>query len=125
MNKADIIKRVHQLGFNTKDYWLIAGTAMVMYSFREETNDIDMGCSKNLADRLEKEGYSTTYGKDGMRKIAIGEDVEIFEEWLYDKVEMVDALPVISVKGLIEMKEFLGREKDLRDIELINKAIIK
>jgi len=29
MNKADIIKRVHQLGFNTKDYWLIAGTAMV------------------------------------------------------------------------------------------------
>ena len=123
MNKADIIKRVHKLGFDKKDYWIIAGTAMVMYGFRAETNDIDMGCSRALADRLEKEGYPTSYSKDTMRKITIGDDVEIFEDWLYDRVEMVDGLPVLSVKGLIEMKRFLGREKDLRDIELIEKAL--
>lgn len=125
MNKADIIKRVQQLGFDSGEYWLIAGAAMVMYGFRQESNDIDMGCSKSLADSLEKQGFPTTYREDGTRKITIGDDVEIFEEWLYDTVEQLDALPLISVKGLLEMKRFLGREKDLRDIKLIEEALAR
>ena len=43
-----------------------------------------------------------------------------FENWLFDTVDHVDGIPVISVQGLIEMKKDLGREKDLRDIALIN-----
>ena len=35
MNKTDIIQRVQQLHFDPTEYWLIAGTAMVMYGFRK------------------------------------------------------------------------------------------
>lgn len=42
-----------------------------------------------------------------------------FENWLYDTVQFIDGIPVISLKRLIEMKQQLGREKDRRDIRLI------
>ena len=56
---------------------------------------------------------------DGSRKFVIGNEVEIFEEWLFDRVESVDEIPTISLKGLVMMKESLGREKDLADVGLI------
>lgn len=123
MNKVELLARLKQLDLDPQEYWLIAGSAMVMYGFRKETADIDMGCSKDLADQLEKQGYPVSEGWAGKRKIILAEDVEIFEDWLYDKVEMVDAIPVLSVKGLIEMKHILGREKDMRDIQLIENAL--
>lgn len=36
-----------------------------------------------------------------------------------DTVETVCGFHVVSIKGLIEMKQELGRDKDKKDIELI------
>ena len=41
------------------------------------------------------------------------------EGWLNDTFDKVDGYNVISIKGLLEMKRELGREKDKRDIALI------
>ena len=119
MNKHEIVQRLHTLGFPKEEYWVVAGSAMVLHGIREETRDIDLGCSKELADRLEAEGYLNAYMADGSRKFVIGDEIEIFEEWLFDRVESVDEIPTISLKGLVMMKESLGREKDLSDIGLI------
>ncbi len=121
MKKDEIIKRLRELPYDPAGYWVITGGAMVLYGFRDETGDIDLGCTKELADRLEKDGLLTDRYEDGRREFHIGEEIEIFEDWLCDKVGSVEGVPVISVRGLIEMKRSLGREKDLRDIELINK----
>ncbi len=119
MKKDGIIKRLRELPYDPAGYWVITGGAMALYGFREETGDIDLGCTKELADRLEADGYLTDRYPDGRREFHIGEEIEIFEGWLCDKVDSVGGVPVISVRGLIEMKRSLGREKDLRDIELI------
>lgn len=123
MIKEDIIKRLLELNYPPSEYWLITGGAMVLYGIKETTNDIDLGCSKFLADKLEAEGYLTTLLNDGTRRISIAEDVEIFEEWLFDKIEMRDGVPVISLNGLLEMKKGLGREKDIVDIKLIEAVL--
>ncbi len=114
-----MIQRIDGLALPKTEYWVITGGAMVLYGIRKQTSDIDLGCTKQLADRLEAAGYHTERLADGTRKIQIGDDVELFEDWLYDRVETVDGFPVISLKGLILMKESLSREKDLRDIALI------
>ena len=119
MNKFEIIQKLQKLGFPKTEYWLVTGSAMVLYGVKEETHDIDLGCSKKLADRLEAEGYLPERMADGSRKFVIGSDIEIFEEWLFDHVEYVDEIPAISLKGLIMMKESLGREKDKKDIAAI------
>jgi len=72
---------------------------------------------------LEQQGYAVTYCEDGNRKILYSEDVEIFENWIEGTVEMISGVPVVCVDGLIRMKKKLGREKDLRDIALIEKAM--
>ena len=72
-----------------------------------------------MADQLEKDGYVPTLTESGNRKFSIGDDIEIFENWKYGSVERIDDIPVLSLDGLIEMKKSLGREKDYRDIALI------
>ena len=76
-----------------------------------------------LADTLENKGYLTALLSDGTRRISVADDVEIFEEWLFDKIEIRCGVPVISLKGLLEMKKGLGREKDIEDIKLIEEVL--
>lgn len=121
MDKSQLISKLKTLPFDKNEYWLAAGGAMVLYGFREQTGDVDLGCSKKLADLLEKQGRETAVLKDGSRKIIYDDDVEIFENWLKDKTVMFDGFPVVSVDGLIAMKKELGREKDYKDIEIIEK----
>ena len=123
MDKRQLIEKLKLLPFEKDDYWLAAGGAMVLYGFKEQTRDIDLGCSKHLADILEQQGYETVFLEDGLRRIIYNSTLEIFELWIKDSVVMVEDIPVVSVKGLIEMKKDLGREKDHRDIELINQQI--
>ena len=91
----------------------------MLYRLRESTADIDLGCTRRLADQLEQAGFPTERMPDGTRKICYAPDIEIFEDWLYDTVIEEDGIPVITLAGLIEMKKVLGREKDWRDIRLI------
>lgn len=119
LDKKQIIARLEEFHLDDTKYWLIMGGAMVLYGLREQTSDIDLGCTSDLADLLQQEGFPVERMPDGTRKIVVAEDVEIFENWLEDKVERFEGVPVISIQGLIEMKRALGREKDFRDIQLI------
>ena len=120
MNKAEMTAKLKAFPYDPAEYWVITGGAMVLYGIREESSDIDLGCTAQMADRLEQEGYLYKVTDDGNRWFKLGNDIEVFENWLFDTVDHVDGIPVISVQGLIEMKKDLGREKDLRDIALIN-----
>ena len=123
MNRNDIIEKLKMFPYDSMDYWVITGAAMVLYGIREVTHDIDMGCTADMADKLEKAGYLYKITSDGNRRFKIGDDIEVFENWLFDTVVSVEGIPVISVKGLMEMKQKLGREKDKRDIRLIEEYI--
>lgn len=120
MQKKDIINVLKELNYPTSEYWVVTGAAMVMYDIKVETKDIDLGCTKAFADELENQGFPVVILDDGLRKITISDNIEIFENWIFDKVECIDQLPVISIDGLIEMKKSLGRLKDLKDLELIS-----
>ena len=106
MNKQEILQKLQSLGLPQEDYWLIAGSAMVLHGVKDETRDIDLGCSKRLADRLEADGFPVERMPDGSRKFTLGSDIEIFEEWLFDRVEAAGGFPVILLmcdKEVIEV----------------------
>lgn len=119
MNRDTLLQRLKELSLPKEEYWVVAGGAMVLHGFRNETYDIDLGCSTFLADKLEKQGYIISYCEDGNRRIKYSNDVELFENWIEGEVELVSGIPVISIDGLVQMKRKLGREKDLTDILLI------
>ena len=121
-DKQSLPQRLKELSFPEKEYWVVAGGAMVLHGLRPQTHDIDLGCSTLLADKLEQQGYCVSHCEDGTRKIVYSEDIEIFENWIEGNVEIINGIPVVSVDGLIQMKKKLGRNKDLADIALIEKG---
>ena len=123
MDRQDILDALGSFPYDPQEYWITAGAAMVMYGFREETADIDLGCTPGLAGRLEKDGYLYRVTGDGNRWLRYGDSIELFENWLYGGTCSMDGFRVISTEGLIRLKEELGREKDLRDIELIRQHL--
>ena len=123
MNRQDILQALSEFPYDRKEYWVVTGGAMVLYGIREQTGDIDLGCSKSMADQLEADGFLLRKTENGKRRFQFGKNIEIFEEWLLDSAVAVEGFQVISVKGLLEMKKELGREKDLKDIELIKEHI--
>ena len=121
MTRADILETLRALNWPPDEYWLVAGGAMVLHGLKPETHDLDLGCTAARADALERAGVPFRYMDDGSgRWFKVSEDIEVFENWLMDRVELVDGVPVVSLRGLREMKAALGREKDLRDISLID-----
>ena len=124
LKKAEIVGLLNEMAFDSDKYWVTSGAAMVIYGIKESTRDIDLGCTTELADKLEAEGYKVIRLDDGSRKIVYSSSVEIFEDWIEGEVEFFEGVPIVSVDGLIKMKEKLGREKDLADIELIKSTNI-
>ena len=125
MNKADILQKLRDLSWPIGDYWVVAGGAMVLYDLRSETHDLDLGCTTARADALQAAGVPFRHMDDGIgRWFTLSEDVEVFENWLADRVELVTGVPVVSLKGLREMKQAMGREKDRRDIALIDACLL-
>ena len=121
-DKNSLIQRLQEIPFSKSEYWVVAGGAMVLHGFRTQSHDIDLGCSTLLADKLEQQGYVVSRCEDGTRKILYSENIEIFENWLDGSVEIISGIPVVCVDGLIQMKNKLGRKKDLEDIALIEKT---
>lgn len=119
MNRTEIIERLKAFPYDPGEYWVLTGGAMVLHGIREETDDIDLGCTTGMADRLEAAGCLYKVTPDGNRWFRVGDDIEVFESWICDRTVLIEGTPVISIPGLIEMKHQLGREKDMKDIELI------
>ena len=120
MNKADIMEKLHALNWPPEDYWVVAGGAMVLHGLRQETRDLDLGCTTARADILAAAGVPFKPMDDGSgRWFTLDGEVEVFENWLYDRTELVEGVPVVSLQGLRQMKVALGREKDRRDVALI------
>ena len=123
MRKSEIVEKLQAFPYDSSDYWVITGAAMVLYGLREETHDIDLGCTAAMADKLEEQGYPCRLTPDGKRCFQLGSGIEVFESWLYGTVVFADGIPVISIPGLLEMKRRLGREKDVKDVGLMNEYL--
>ena len=125
MNKTDILAILRELPYDPGEYWVVTGGAMVLHGLREQTHDVDLGCTARLANELEAKGFPFRITDDGNRWFTLDGGLEVFENWLCDTVVSVDGVPVVSIRGLLEMKLILGREKDLRDAALIRDCLAR
>lgn len=123
LKKEEIIQIMKALNLPETEYWILAGSALVMHDIRKTTNDIDIGCTTKLFDQLAKGNTTISLGKNHHRCMALNEDIEVFENWHVEEVVTIDQLPVGSLQSIRNHKLSIGREKDLRDIQLIDAAL--
>jgi hypothetical protein len=95
------------------------GAAMVLYGIKDETNDIDLGCTDALFERIRQAGYPVEVNRVGKEKIRFAECITLYRNWECEGIVFVDGIPVCDINTIIQNKQTLAREKDLRDLQLI------
>lgn len=123
LNRSDIIKIMSGLELDGSMYAIGFGAALVLHGVRRETRDIDISAKGDLILELKSAGYSYTELSDGRGKIEIGDEIEMYETDTLGSSVLIDGLPVLTLAEILKAKSAKGREKDLRDIELIEKYI--
>ena len=90
MNRDEIIRKMRDTGFAPEEYWIQTGAALVMRGVRENTHDIDIGCTHALIEKLAARSCPYEDMPDGHRKYAVDGDIEASEEWGRGEVSLID-----------------------------------
>ncbi|MEW8995663.1 hypothetical protein [Clostridium sp.] len=123
LGKEDIIKILKNMELPLNEYWITSGAGLVIHGVKETTRDIDLGCTTNLVELFLKKGCKYTVEKDNSRIVQINDTIEILENWFVDEIVFIAGLPVGSLESIKKQKVQLGREKDIKDIRLIDDYI--
>ncbi|MDD4531218.1 MAG: hypothetical protein PHH21_00745 [Candidatus Pacebacteria bacterium] len=135
MNRnQELLKRVKDLSLPLGEYAVFGSGPMGVRGLRE-MYDIDLIVSDRIFDEYSnKPGWKIKeiYGyrdwlKNDELEIEMGRDWH--EGWDVEKMikesDMIDGLPFVQLDYLIRWKKLSGREKDLKDVELIGEFINK
>ena len=122
MKAEDIRRRLAELALDTNEYRINAGGAMVLHGLREETHDLDIWCTKKLGDALAQR-CDVQVLPDGARRFVPAPDVEIYENMLPGETVFLNGIPVAPLEDVLALKRQLNREKDRRDIAVLEAAI--
>lgn len=118
--KEDIIKILKNMDLPLSDYWITSGAGLVIHGVKDSTRDIDLGCTTNLVDYFIKKGCKYRVLNDNSKIVEVNDKVEILENWFVDEIMFIDGLPVGSLESIKKQKLQLGRDKDIKDIRLID-----
>ena len=125
MKKKEYLEKLDSLGFDKKNYCIISGGVMMMYDLREETEDIDLKITEELYQELAHQNLLKQSPK--MENLyEYGEFTELkvggFDR---EKIHLVDGYPVESLEEQLRWKKEHHREKDQKDIALIEEYLKK
>ncbi|WP_346867392.1 MULTISPECIES: hypothetical protein [unclassified Clostridium] len=123
LGKEDIVKILKNMELPLSEYWITSGAGLVIHGVKKTTNDIDLGCTTNLVELFLKKGCKYTVEKDNSRIVQINDTIEILENWFVDEIVIIDGLPVGSLESIKKQKAQLRREKDIKDIKIIDDYI--
>lgn len=126
--KEDFTKKVKELGLPLGEY-VVTGSGILAALGLREANDIDMA----VTDKLFKELQATGKFKEESRYdklFLIGDEVDIASQLNWNEYAttteeaiksamIIDGVPFLNIEQTILFKTAMGREKDLRDIELL------
>ncbi len=130
-----IFERVKKLNFPIGEY-IVVGGAMEARGIRK-AGDVDFIVTQKLFDSLLKQGWALKpcrpgdIGKEGTKRKLTKGDITIISEYswldkyfaktedLIASADIIDGIPFVSLDELLKWKKASGREKDVKDIELI------
>ncbi|WP_017415305.1 hypothetical protein [Clostridium tunisiense] len=121
--KEDIIKILKEMNLPLNQYWITSGAALVIHGVKDTTRDIDLGCTTELVEAFLKKGCKCKVVEDNSRIVEVNDNIEILENWFVEKIEFIEGLPVGTLESIKKQKAELGREKDMKDIKLIDEFI--
>ena len=118
MNKLEIFKELEKLDLPKDKYIVISGASLVCQDIIDETDDIDLTCSKEFYNKLD---WPTRIGAFGV-EIKYKDSFEIsYNLYEYQDIVLINGYRFLSLEDCLEIKKRLNRPKDkklIKELEL-------
>lgn len=124
----NIIQKIKELNLPSNKYVIVGSGTLDILGIRSAF-DIDISVTKDLHEELRKSGEwkeEEKYGKIFLKKDVFDINPELRWEKYKTTTEeaitsalIIEDIPFMNLDELIKFKQALGREKDIKDIELI------
>jgi hypothetical protein len=126
---SKFINEVKKFNLPVGKYTVVGGGALAARGLRE-TQDVDLMLTEELYEQLKNEGWEEREKRPGYFHIYKDnaeaaknflhiEGCKLDSEEVIRNSEIIDGVPVMNLDDLVELKQTMGREKDLKDIEII------
>lgn len=133
MSNKDLFQKVREMRLPIGKYALFSSAPMGIRELKE-CSDIDLIVFEDLWQKYKnKLGWEYRITENGVEYIESDDGViKIWHDWrpwhqdiaLFIKnAEIIDGLPFVRLEYVLEWKKKFGREKDLKDIEIIEKFL--
>lgn len=129
----NIFEEIKKLNLPLDQYVVVGSGPMVARGIRD-FKDIDILVTEDTFEQLsQEEEWKTSTGEDGRRvlkkdvfevdRVLWCKDYQPDTNDLIKNSEVINGIPFLQLSELIKFKKTLSREKDLKDIELINEYL--
>lgn len=125
-----MFQRVKALKLPIGQYALFGSAPLGIRGLRD-CHDIDIIATKDLWEEYKNKGWEVKTMPHGSQYLW-NDGVELWKDWkpgqwdikqLIREAEIIDELPFVKLKRVMEWKRLRVREKDLKDIEMIERFL--
>lgn len=135
MVNNELFKKVKDLNLPIGEYALFGSAPMGIRGLRE-CNDVDIIVTEKLWNEYKSKqgwkfkrvkGYDSNKYFEGLQN----DDIELWKDWwpkwdiknLIQEAEIINSLPFVKLEKVLKWKKYIAREKDLKDIKIIEKFL--
>ena len=134
MSREDLIAKIKEQDFPHGSY-VVFGSGPLAAARIRETNDIDLLVSARLYNFLKEKGWHEKDGANGYG-VLTHQEFEVSHIWkfgpyhprlenLVASADVINGVPFVNLNEVRTWKKVMGRPKDWRDIELIDRYMAK
>jgi len=131
MINEELFKRARALNLPIGEYAIFGGGPLGIRNLRE-IHDIDIIVTDNIYNQYkDKKGWEIrdTENDNGLANEELA--IEMWKDWgngwdinkVIEEAEIIEGLSFVRLEWLLQWKKFLNREKDLKDIEIIERYL--
>jgi len=130
MSNGDLFQKVKELKLPMGKYALF-GSAPLGIRGLKDCRDADVIVTEDLWNEYKEKGWEEETSAGGSCCLRMGE-IELWKDWgpgrwdikkLIEEAEIIDGLPFVRLEDVIAWKKEYTREKDLKDIKMIEKFL--
>ena len=118
MKKEEVFKELEKLDLSKDKYIVINGASLVSQDIIDETDDIDLTCSKEFYNKLDWPTRIGAFGKEVKYKDCFEISDNLYE---YQDIVLINSYRFLSLEDCLEIKKRLNRPKDkklIKELEL-------
>ena len=113
MTKEEIYKKIDSLGLDRHDFIIVTGCSLVCHGIIDETEDIDLACSKEVFDSLDWP-VRVEYGSEIKYKDCFGINCDLYD---LEHIDIIDGYQCSDLVTAYELKKRMNKPKDKKLIQ--------